>query len=201
MCLKPTWSTCNKTASHIDSIISARCFKPIYLKCKNLNFLYGKLVKNSNSGWFFLHFSNNFFPLTNITTKKLRSVFNNEEYHVDDYIDNSTKTCLVLKPQENLTNLFNELDNLSYGPDQNNSSENIINCKYYDMDEIQTLNKLNNKCTLSLFHINSCSLSKNIDDLEYLLNSTSINFDVIAVSETRIIKGKAPVKKLKFGEL
>ena len=41
------------------------------------------------------------------------------------------------------------------------------------------LNKLNNKCTLSLFHINSCSLSKNVEDLEYLLNSRSINFDII----------------------
>ena len=99
-----------------------------------------------------------------------------------------------MKPQENLTNLFNEFNNLS--SDQNNNSENIINCKYYDIDEIQTLNKLNNKRTLSLFHINSCSLSKNIEDLEYLLNSTSINFDVIAISETRIVKGKTPVNSL-----
>ena len=99
-----------------------------------------------------------------------------------------------MKPQENLTNLFNEFNNLS--SDQNNNSENIINCKYYDIDEIQTLNKLNNKRTLSLFHINSCSLSKNIEDLEYLLNSTSINFDVIAISETSIVKGKTPVKTL-----
>ena len=141
-----------------------------------------------------LHCSNNIFPFTNITNKKLQSVFTNEEYHVDDYINNSTNICLVLKPQENLTNLFNEFNNLS--SDQNNNSENIINCKFYDIDEIQTLNKLNNKRTLSLFHINSCSLSKNIQDLEYLLNSTSINFEVIAISETRIVKGKTPVNSL-----
>ena len=49
---------------------------------------------------------------------------------------------------------------------------------------------------MSLFHINSCSLSKNIEDLEYLLNSTSINFNVIAISETRIVKGKTPVNTL-----
>ena len=57
------------------------------------------------------------------------------------------------------------------------------------------LNKLNNKCTVSLFHINSGSLSKNVEDLEYLLNSRSINFDIIAISETRI-KGKTPVNSL-----
>ena len=48
-----------------------------------------------------------------------------------------TNIRLLLKPQENLTNLFNEFNNLS--SDQNNNSENIINCKYYDIDEIQTL--------------------------------------------------------------
>ena len=52
------------------------------------------------------------------------------------------------------------------------------------------------KCTLSLFHINSCSLSKDMEDLEYLLNSTSINFNVTTISETRIVKSKTPVNSL-----
>ena len=164
MCLKPACNTCSKTVSHRNSIICAQCFKPIHLKCNNLNFLDGQLIKNSNSSWFCLHCSNNIFPFTNITNKELQSVFSNEEYHVDDYIDNSTNTRLVLKPQENLTNLFNEFNNLS--SDQNNNSENIINSKYYDIDEIQTLIRLNSKHTLSLFHINSCCLSKNIEYLE-----------------------------------
>ena len=64
------------------------------------------------------------------------------------------------------------------------------------MEEFQTLNKLNNKRTLSPFHVNCCSLSKNIEDLEYLLNSASTNFDVIAISETRIAKDKTPVNNL-----
>ena len=99
-----------------------------------------------------------------------------------------------MKPQEDLTNLFYGFNNLSF--DQNNNSENIVNCSYHGIDEIQTLNKRNSKRNLSLFHINSCSLSKNIEDLEYLLNSTIINFDVIAISETRIVKGNTPVNSL-----
>ena len=42
--------------------------------------------------------------------------------------------------------------------------------------------------SLSLFHINACSLNKNFDDLQYLLSSTKKVFDIIAVSETRITK-------------
>ena len=39
-----------------------------------------------------------------------------------------------------------------------------------------------------MFHINTCSLSKNFVDLEYLLKTTNMNFDIIAISETRITK-------------
>lgn len=41
------------------------------------------------------------------------------------------------------------------------------------------------KNSLSLFHINKCSLSKSFDDLELLLKSTNKSF---AVPETRLTK-------------
>ena len=41
---------------------------------------------------------------------------------------------------------------------------------------------------LSLFHINSCSLNRNFEDLEYLLKATNKTFDVIAINESRILK-------------
>ena len=163
MCLKRPYSTCNKTVSHRNSIVCAQCFNPTHLKWNNLNFADGQLTKIQTAVGFVYVASNNIFPFINITNKKLQSVFSNEEYYVDGYMNNSTKTCLVLKPQENLTSLSYVFNNLS--SDQNNNSENIINCKFYGIDEVQTLNKLNNKRTLSLFHINSCSLSKNIEDL------------------------------------
>ena len=42
--------------------------------------------------------------------------------------------------------------------------------------------------SLSLFHINACSLNKNFDDLQHLLNCTKNLFDIITISETRITK-------------
>ena len=59
-----------------------------------------------------------------------------------------------------------------------------MECRYYDLEEIQTLNIPKKSKSLSMFHINACSLSKNFDDIEYLLKTT--NFDIIAISETRI---------------
>ena len=49
---------------------------------------------------------------------------------------------------------------------------------------------------MSLFHINTCSLSKNIEEHEYLLDKTKIDFDVIGISESRIKKNKSPVNRV-----
>ena len=49
---------------------------------------------------------------------------------------------------------------------------------------------------MSLFHINTCSLSKNIEELEYLLDKTKIDFAVIGISESRIKKDKSPTKSI-----
>ena len=44
------------------------------------------------------------------------------------------------------------------------------------------------KINLCLFHINTCSLNKNFDDLQHLLRCTKNNFGMLRVSETKITK-------------
>ena len=52
--------------------------------------------------------------------------------------------------------------------------------------------KLPIKKSLCLFfHINSYSLNKNFEELRDLLQSTNIQFDVIAINETRITKNSS----------
>ena len=95
-----------------------------------------------------------------------------------------------IKPTRKFINFFNQFND--FFSDQKENSD-IRNCKYYNIDEIQSLNKLNDKHSPSLFHINSCPLTKNIEDLEFPLDSTQICFDVIAITETRISKSKFPI--------
>ena len=59
----------------------------------------------------------------------------------------------------------------------------------------------NKKSSLSLFHIKACSLSKNFEDLEYLLKTTNTNFDIIAISETRILKNTKIVKHINIQKI
>ena len=102
----------------------------------------------------------------------------------------SNESCLSLKPPKNLSHLFNEFN--SFSSDINNTPENVINSNYYDIDQLQTLKEFTNKSSLSPFHLNTSSLSKNIDDFEQLIQSTKTDFDIIAVSESRITKKKLP---------
>ena len=47
-----------------------------------------------------------------------------------------------------------------------------------------------------LLHINSCSLKKNFEDLEYLFKATNKNFDVIAISDWELWKTQIYLKIL-----
>ena len=67
------------------------------------------------------------------------------------------------------------------------------------MQILQSRRKLkipNKKSSLSLFHVNTCSLSKNFEDLGYLLKTTNTIFDIIAISETRIRKNTNILKNI-----
>ena len=45
---------------------------------------------------------------------------------------------------------------MAFFSQQNRNTENITNCKCYDIEEIQSLNSLNHKNPLSILHINIC---------------------------------------------
>ena len=102
----------------------------------------------------------------------------------DVYI--SENSSLSLKPFSDLSLLFNQFNSSS--PEQKIVPENVVNCNYYDIDQLQTLNFLEKSKPLSLFHINACSLNKNFDDLQHLLKCTKKVFDIVAVSETGIME-------------
>ena len=54
----------------------------------------------------------------------------------------------------------------------------------YNLYELKSANK---EKSVSLFRLNSCSLNKTFEVLQNLLQSANINFDVVSITETRII--------------
>ena len=109
--------------------------------------------------------------------------------------NNDNSSNLVLKPPSNLNTLFNQFNTSSqtYGF---KDLKNVIKCKYYNIEEVQTMKIPNKKNYLSLFHINTCSLTKSFEDLNCLLKTINTSFDVIAISETRLLKNTKIVKNI-----
>ena len=110
------------------------------------------------------------------------------------YLQDDHDSRCTLKSPENLISLFNHIIDIS--SDQKWNSDDIRNCKFYNTDEIQSINKLHDNHSLSLFYFNSCSLSKNIEHFQRILGSAQIDFDVTAITETRTIKNKFPANDI-----
>ena len=181
-------NTCGKSVKDRNSIKCNLCLTKVHLKCNYLNYVDSQYIKFSNKTLHCYNYSKDLFPFTTINNFKLYSFFSDRLYcNVD-----SNELCLSLKPPKNLSHLFNEFN--SFASDTNNTPENVINSNYYDIDQLQTLKEYTDKSSLFLFHLNTSSLLKNIDDFEHLIQSTKTNFDIIAVSESRITKKKTTTK-------
>ena len=68
--------------------------------------------------------------------------------------------------------LVNQFNNAT--PENSNVPEKIASFKYYDIDEMHNIEIPHKYKSLSIFHINSCFLNKNFDDLQHLLSCTKI---------------------------
>ena len=79
--------------------------------------------------------------------------------------------------------------------------ENVINSNYDDIDQFQNSKFHEKKYSLSLFHVNACSLSKKFYDIDHLLKCTNKVFDIVAASETRFARKKLMHFQYKFAKI
>ena len=74
---------------------------------------------------------------------------------------------------------------------ENIDNENLPNCKYRDISYFSNLDvELKSKC-LSFFHLNINSLSKNFDYFKHLINKLKLEFNILGISESRILKSQS----------
>ena len=156
-------NTCGKSVKDRNFIKCNLCLSKVHLQCNYLNYVDFQYIKFSNKTWYCYNCSKDLFPFTTINNFKRYSLLSDRFYCDSD----SNESCLILKPSKNLSHLFNEFN--SFSSDINNTPENVTNSNYYDIDQLQTLKEFSDKSSLSLFHLNTYSLSKNIDNFEHLI--------------------------------
>ena len=163
----------------------------IHIKCNNLNNLDYRYLQNCDESWYCIECCSSIFPFNSLSSTKnfltcCNSTDSDSNFIQLKELENDHNSSLLPKPSPNLELLVNQFNNAT--PENNNDPEKISSSKYYDIDEMHNLKIPHKNKSLSLFHINACSLNKNFDDLQHLLSSTKKVFDIIAVSETRITK-------------
>ena len=80
-------------------------------------------------------------------------------------------------------NLDVNSDKYVFFTDKNTALDTDFN--YYDISDLNKMTQpISDKIGFSILHSNIQSLNCNGEKLEYLLNSTNVKFDVIALSET-----------------
>ena len=193
MCNYPTKFPCKICAKNVSENVKAvqcdLCELWVHIKCNNLNYLDYRYLQNSNESWYCIECSSTIFPFNSLSSNKnLLACCTNADNNTAQWIDleNDHISSLSLKPSSNLELLVNQFNNAT--PENNNDPEKICSSKYYDIEEMGNVEIPHKNKSLSLFHINACSLDKNFDDLHHLLSCTKTKFDIIAISETRIIR-------------
>ena len=141
----------------------------MHIKCNDLNDLDYNLLKSKNEFWYCILCTSEILPFCSTVNSIMPQSKGN-----------------LNKPTVALINLMNQLNNFT--DDEKVNELKLLNCKYREIDYFQKLSKNFKRKTLSLFHMNVCSLTKNFDDFNILLNDLNVNFDILAITESHIKK-------------
>ena len=143
MCNYPKFlcKICAKSVSeNVKAVQCDLCELWVHIKCNNLNHLDHRYLQSSSESWYCIECCCTIFPFN--------SLFSNKNF----------LSCCA-----NIDN------NSTHWIDLENDPEKVCSSKYYDIEEMHNIQIPHKNKSLSLFHINACSLNKNFDDLQYLL--------------------------------
>ena len=191
---------CAKNVHDRDKAVQCDlCELWIHIKCNNLNYLDYRYLQNCDESWYCIDCCSTIFPFNSLSSNKnFLSCCTNTDSSITHTLwkdlENDHNSSLSLKPSSKSELLVNQFNNAT--PENDNDPEKIASSKYYDIDEMHNIEIPHKNKSHSLFHLYACSLNKNFDDLQHLLSCTRKTFDIIVISETRIIKNTSLLNNL-----
>ena len=95
-----------------------------------------------------------------------------------------------MKPGE-LKDFIAQCDSIQNNVDDFDEMSTQVNSKYFEINELNSL-KFDLPSSFGLFHVNIASLNAHIDDLKSVMARLNFNFDIIGISEHKILKDTSP---------
>ena len=165
----------------------------VHIGCNNLNkkdYAYFNKKSNEDVEFFCINCLKNNIPFCNL---------NNNEFStsVSKGIISSGDNSVDFTPTESQKRIFEQLNhviNNSNFYSENEDDEMVpgIHCKYYSVDDFCS-SKFNPSKTFSVLHYNIHSVARHIGDFNIALEMLEYQFDVICLSESKIIKDVDPI--------
>ena len=113
------------------------CQSWVHKKCNKLNHIEYKYLQGSNDPWYCLSCCSKIFPFGTLTNKYFISSITATNSFSQGTNSGKYKESLVsIKPPFDLALLNNQFNNTS--PQKNNDLENVVNSKFYEMDQIHS---------------------------------------------------------------
>ena len=175
-------AVCNKSVNKNQyAVLCDMCGYWVHIKCNNITKNEYAILEDSDQAWACTVCENSTIPFSDISNEAL--------------LENATTLppdthSFTKVPSKSLSATFAKINKsveLSIEYDREDDVDNSLSCKYYNVNEFVDEN-FNNQKVFSLLHLNVASLSKNFDGLDNMITSLGLNFDIIALTESRIVK-------------
>ena len=149
----------------------------VHLKCNYLTKSTYEHLQQADLNWYCIKCSKDIYPFSNLSDENFLLTMQGKNF--------VPKNCddIQIDLPPDLATLFKELNNL------NMTNDFTDHCKYYTTSEINNIN-IKKKNITSYLHMNISSLPYHIDELHTLLNLIDIQFDFIAITESRLKKNQ-----------
>ena len=162
----------------------------IHIKCNKLTYLDCRQLQNYDESWYCIDCCSTIFSFNSLSSNKnFLACCINTDNNITQWrdLEHDHNSSLSLKPSLNLELLVNRFNNGT--PQNSKDPKNISSSNYCGIEEMLNIEIPHKNKSLSLFHINACSLNKNFDDLQHHLSCTKTKFDIIAIIETSVAFG------------
>ena len=170
---------CAKSVHGKNKAVQCDLCEPwIHIKCNKRNYLDYRYLQNCHESWYCIEFCSTIFLFNSLfTNKNFLACCAGTDNKTTRWIffKNEHNSSLSLKLSSNLELLVNQFNNAT--PENSNNPEKVCSSKYYDIEEMHNIKIPHKNKSLSLFYINTCSLKKKFDNLQYLLICDKTKFE------------------------
>ena len=182
-------SICNKNVNNNHLAIECiHCNLWSHTKCNYIDIKqYREYQLNPTLSFYCMKCKEDTIPFMRLNDYEFDSVITNGETYPKNNIK-FTNFTPSLSQQQMFNKLNNEIEeyNTRVMNEENESDYNHpITCNYYGVDEFINC-KFNSSKNFSILHLNIHSIQLHIDELKSLLKMIDHNFDIIAISESKI---------------